>query len=84
MEGTGQFPKFKDDAFVLQQDDLVLIPTGEVPLTNLHREEILPEGALPICYTAYTPCFRREAGAYGRDTRVIIRQHQFQNLPESP
>jgi len=80
MEGTGQFPKFKDDAFVLQQDDLVLIPTGEVPLTNLHREEILPEGALPIRYTAYTPCFRREAGAYGRDTRGLIRQHQFQKV----
>ena len=59
MQGTGQFPKFKDDAFLLERDDLVLIPTAEVPLTNLHREEILAEGSLPIKYTAFTPCFRR-------------------------
>jgi seryl-tRNA synthetase len=80
MEGTGQFPKFKEDAFVLEKDNLVLIPTAEVPLTNLHREEILDEGSLPIRYAAYTPCFRREAGAYGRDTRGLIRQHQFQKV----
>jgi seryl-tRNA synthetase len=80
MQGTGQFPKFKDDAFILERDDLVLIPTAEVPLTNLHRDEIIDEGSLPIRYTAYTPCFRREAGAYGRDTRGLIRQHQFQKV----
>mgnify|MGYP001217797238 CR=1 FL=1 len=80
MQGTGQFPKFKDDAFVLERDNLVLIPTAEVPVTNIHREEILAEGSLPIKYTAYTPCFRREAGAYGRDTRGLIRQHQFQKV----
>ena len=80
MEGTGQFPKFKDDAFLLERDDLALIPTAEVPLTNLHREEILDGGNLPVRYTAYTPCFRREAGSYGRDTRGLIRQHQFQKV----
>ena len=80
MQGTGQFPKFSDDSFWIEKDNLVLIPTAEVPVTNLHREEILPEGSLPIKYTAYTPCFRREAGAYGRDTRGLIRQHQFQKV----
>lgn len=80
MIGTGQFPKFAEDAYVLEKDDLVLIPTGEVPLTNLHRDEILEASALPIKYTAFTPCFRREAGAYGRDTRGLIRQHQFQKV----
>jgi len=80
MEGTGQFPKFKEDAFLLERDDLALIPTAEVPLTNLHREEILDGASLPIRYTAYTPCFRREAGSYGRDTRGLIRQHQFQKV----
>ena len=80
MQGTGQFPKFKEDAFILERDHLVLIPTAEVPLTNLHRSEILDGATLPVRYTAYTPCFRREAGSYGRDTRGLIRQHQFQKV----
>lgn len=77
MLATGQYPKFREDAFEAT-DGLVLIPTAEVPLTNLHRDEILD--AVPIKYTAYTPCFRREAGSYGRDTRGLIRQHQFQKV----
>ena len=80
MEGTGQFPKFSEDAFLLERDNLALIPTAEVPLTNLHREEILDGAQLPVRYTAHTPCFRREAGSYGRDTRGLIRQHQFQKV----
>jgi seryl-tRNA synthetase len=80
MVGTGQFPKFKDDAFILERDNMVLIPTAEVPVTNFHRDEILAEADLPTKYTAYTPCFRREAGSYGRDTRGLIRQHQFQKV----
>ena len=80
MIGTGQFPKFKDDAFLLERDNMVLIPTAEVPVTNFHRDEILAEADLPTKYTAYTPCFRREAGSYGRDTRGLIRQHQFQKV----
>ena len=80
MRGTGQFPKFTDDAFLLERDGLALIPTAEVPVTNLHRDEILQTEELPRKYTAYTPCFRREAGAYGRDTRGLIRQHQFQKV----
>ena len=80
MIGTGQFPKFKDDAFLLERDKLVLIPTAEVPVTNFHRDEIISEETLPVKYTAYTPCFRREAGSYGRDTRGLIRQHQFQKV----
>jgi len=80
MRGTGQFPKFTDEAFLLERDGLALIPTAEVPVTNLHRDEILAFEALPLKYTAYTPCFRREAGAYGRDTRGLIRQHQFQKV----
>jgi len=80
MEGTGQFPKFQDDAFLLERDDLVLIPTAEVPVTNLHRQEIIEAEALPKKYTAYTPCFRREAGSYGRDTKGLIRQHQFEKV----
>ncbi len=80
MQGTGQFPKFKEDAFILERDQLALIPTAEVPVTNLHREEILNGAEMPIRYTAYTPCFRREAGSYGRDTRGLIRQHQFQKV----
>ncbi|MCA9539111.1 MAG: serine--tRNA ligase [Myxococcales bacterium] len=80
MRGTGQFPKFMDDAFLIERDGLALVPTAEVPVTNLHRDEIVPEGGLPIRYTAYTPCFRREAGGYGRDTRGLIRQHQFQKV----
>lgn len=80
MEGTGQFPKFEEDAFLLERDELVLIPTGEVPVTNLHRQEIFNPEDLPVKYTAYTPCFRREAGSYGRDTRGLIRQHQFEKV----
>ncbi len=80
MQGTGQFPKFKDDSFILERDNLALIPTAEVPVTNLHRDEIIDGSELPVRYTAYTPCFRREAGSYGRDTRGLIRQHQFQKV----
>jgi len=80
MVGTGQLPKFKEDLFKLEGWDYYLIPTAEVPVTNLHRGEILPEEALPLYYTAYTPCFRSEAGAHGRDTRGIIRQHQFNKV----
>ncbi|QJA05886.1 serine--tRNA ligase [Thermosulfurimonas marina] len=80
MIGTGQLPKFKEDLFKLEGWNYYLIPTAEVPVTNLHREEILPEEVLPLYYTAYTPCFRSEAGAHGRDTRGIIRQHQFNKV----
>jgi seryl-tRNA synthetase len=80
MQGTGQFPKFQEDAFLLERDQLVLVPTAEVPVTNLHRDEVLDVTQLPIKYTAYTPCFRREAGSYGRDTRGLIRQHQFEKI----
>ncbi|MDO8547936.1 MAG: serine--tRNA ligase [Nitrospirales bacterium] len=80
MTGTGQLPKFEDDLFRLRDDDYFLIPTAEVPLTNLHREETLAEDTLPLRYTAYTPCFRREAGSYGKDTRGLIRQHQFNKV----
>jgi seryl-tRNA synthetase len=80
MTATGQLPKFEDDLFVLRDGDYFLIPTAEVPLTNLHREEIIPDGQLPIRYTAYTPCFRREAGSYGKDTRGLIRLHQFNKV----
>ncbi len=80
MIGTGQFPKFEDDQFRLADDPLFLIPTAEVPLTNLHRDEILDEDTLPLCYAAYTACFRREAGSYGKDTQGIIRQHQFDKV----
>lgn len=81
MEGTGQLPKFEDDAFkTAGEDEYFLIPTGEVPVTNLHREEILAKEDLPIKYTAYTPCFRAEAGSYGKDTRGLIRQHQFDKV----
>ncbi len=80
MTGTGQLPKFEEDLFRLQDDDYFLIPTAEVPLTNLHREEILADGGLPKRYTAYTPCFRREAGSYGKDTRGLIRLHQFNKV----
>ena len=80
MTGTGQLPKFEEDLFRLRDEDYFLIPTAEVPLTNLHREEILSESALPIRYTAYTPCFRREAGSYGKDTRGLIRLHQFNKV----
>lgn len=80
MFGTGQLPKFKDDLFKLENWNYYLVPTAEVPLTNLHRDEILPEEVLPLYYTAYTPCFRAEAGAYGKDVRGIIRQHQFNKV----
>ncbi len=79
MTGTGQLPKLADDMYRLPDDDLYLIPTGEVPLTNMYREEII-EQPLPIRLTAYTPCFRREAGAAGRDTRGLIRVHQFDKV----
>jgi seryl-tRNA synthetase len=80
MTGTGQLPKFEDDLFRLRDEDWFLIPTAEVPVTNLHREEIVSEERLPIRYTAYTPCFRREAGSYGKDTRGLIRLHQFNKV----
>jgi len=80
MIGTGQLPKFEEDMFYVPQKDFFLIPTAEVPVTNLRREEIIDESELPIHYTAYTPCFRAEAGSAGRDTRGIIRQHQFNKV----
>ncbi len=80
MTGTGQLPKFEEDLFKLRDDPLYLIPTAEVPVTNYHRDEILKEESLPVKYTAYTPCFRREAGSYGKDTQGIIRQHQFDKV----
>ncbi len=80
MTGTGQLPKFEDDMFWLPAKDFFLVPTAEVPLTNLHGNEILEEENLPIYYTAYTPCFRKEAGSAGRDTRGLIRQHQFNKV----
>ena len=81
LTGTGNLPKFEDDLFRIAGDwDLFLIPTAEVPLTNLHREEILDGRRLPIKYTAYTPCFRSEAGSYGADVRGLIRQHQFDKV----
>jgi seryl-tRNA synthetase len=78
--GTGQLPKFKEDLFKCEGADLWLIPTAEVPLTNIFRDETLEAGDLPIRLCAYTPCFRSEAGSYGRDVRGIIRQHQFQKV----
>jgi seryl-tRNA synthetase len=80
MTGTGQLPKFAEDLFRTADPEYYLIPTAEVPVTNIHREEILVEEDLPIRYTAYTPCFRREAGSYGKDTRGLIRQHQFNKV----
>ena len=80
MTGTGQLPKFEDDAYRIQTDDLFLVPTAEVPVTNLHRDEILDGSALPKGYVAYTPCFRREAGAAGKDTRGLLRVHQFDKV----
>jgi seryl-tRNA synthetase len=80
MYGTGQLPKFAGDSFKLQEHDLWLIPTAEVPLTNLYRDETLEEDRLPISVTGYTPCFRSEAGSHGKDVRGIIRQHQFQKV----
>ncbi|MDA8170255.1 MAG: serine--tRNA ligase [Nitrospiraceae bacterium] len=80
MTGTGQIPKFEGEYFRIADPELYLIPTAEVPVTNIHRQEILEEERLPIRYTAYTPCFRREAGSYGKDTRGLIRQHQFNKV----
>ncbi len=77
---TGQLPKFENDLFRLEGGKYYLIPTAEVPVTNIHRDEILPDGALPLNYTAYTPCFRKEAGSHGKDTRGLIRQHQFNKV----
>ncbi len=80
LEGTGNLPKFEEDLFKVRERELYLIPTAEVPLTNLHREEVLEAGELPIRYTAFTPCFRSEAGSYGKDVRGLIRQHQFNKV----
>ena len=78
--GTGQLPKFREELYRCEKEDYYLVPTAEVPVTNLHREEVLDEEDLPLSYTAYTPCFRREAGAYGKKIRGIIRQHQFNKV----
>ncbi len=80
MTGTGQLPKMKEDMYRLEADDLYLIPTAEVPVTNIHRDEMLNEEDLPLYYTAYTACFRREAGSYGKDTRGLMRVHQFDKV----
>lgn len=80
LEGTGQLPKFEDDLYKIHEQELFLIPTAEVPVTNLYQDEILAPNELPIKMTAYTPCFRKEAGAAGRDTRGMIRQHQFHKV----
>jgi seryl-tRNA synthetase len=80
MTGTGQLPKFEAELFRVADPEFYLIPTAEVPVTNIHRGEILKESDLPLYYTAYTPCFRREAGSYGKDTRGLIRQHQFNKV----
>jgi len=80
MLGTGQFPKFQDEQFAVTADKLFLIPTAEVPVTNIMRGEIVPEAGLPLKFVCHTPCFRREAGTYGKDTRGMIRQHQFDKV----
>lgn len=80
MTGTGQLPKMEEDMYRTAADDLFLVPTAEVPVTNIHRDEIFSSKDLPVYYTAYTPCFRREAGSYGKDTRGIIRVHQFNKV----
>ena len=80
MTHTGQLPKFEEDLFKLSGWDYFMVPTAEVPVTNIHQGEILDEDQLPICYTAYTPCFRSEAGSHGKDTRGLIRQHQFNKV----
>ncbi len=80
MTGTGQLPKFEDDAYAVRDEDLFLIPTAEVPVTNLYRDEILEASALPMGIAAYTPCFRREAGSAGKDTRGVLRTHQFDKV----
>lgn len=80
MTGTGQLPKLEEDLYRLKDDDLFLIPTAEVPVTNIHRDEVLSEEGLPVYYTAYTACFRREAGSYGKDTKGLMRVHQFDKV----
>jgi len=80
MTGTGQLPKFEEDMFHTTDPDFFLVPTAEVPLTNIHRDEVLKAADLPRYYCAYTPCFRKEAGSYGQDTRGMIRQHQFEKV----
>jgi seryl-tRNA synthetase len=80
MTGTGQLPKFEEELFKVEGTDYFLIPTAEVPVTNIHQDEVLEEKVLPLYYAAYTPCFRREAGSYGKDTRGLIRQHQFNKV----
>ena len=80
MLGTGQFPKFQDEQFAITADSLYLIPTAEVPVTNIVRGQILPEASLPLKFVCHSPCFRREAGSYGKDTRGMIRQHQFDKV----
>ena len=80
MTGTGQLPKMEEDMYRLKDDDLFLIPTAEVPVTNIFRDEVLEEEKLPVYYTAYTACFRREAGSYGKDTKGLIRVHQFDKV----
>jgi seryl-tRNA synthetase len=80
MFSTGQLPKFEEDMYRLKDDDLFLIPTAEVPVTNLHRDEVLEESQLPLKYTAYTACFRREAGSYGKETKGLVRVHQFDKI----
>jgi seryl-tRNA synthetase len=80
LTGSGQLPKFAEESFRCADDDLWLTPTAEVPVTSLHRDEIIPADQLPLRYSAYSPCFRREAGSYGRDTRGLIRLHQFNKV----
>ncbi len=80
MTATGQLPKFEEELFRVENGTYYLIPTAEVPVTNIHQDEVLPGEKLPVLYTAYTPCFRREAGSYGKDTRGLIRQHQFNKV----
>jgi len=80
LMGTGQLPKFKEDLFKIEGNDFYLIPTAEVPVTNIHNDEIIDEERLPVKYAAYTPCFRREAGSYGKDVKGLIRQHQFDKV----
>ncbi|OGX36883.1 MAG: serine--tRNA ligase [Omnitrophica WOR_2 bacterium RIFCSPHIGHO2_02_FULL_50_17] len=80
MTGTGQLPKMEADMYRLKEEDLFLVPTAEVPVTNIHRGEVLDEEKLPICYAAYTPCFRREAGSYGKETKGLVRVHQFDKV----
>lgn len=80
MTGTGQLPKYEEDMYRLKEEDLFLIPTAEVPVTNIYRDEVLEEAVLPLYYAAYTPCFRREAGSYGKETKGLVRVHQFDKV----